>query len=160
MCEVDCESHEVTLVGLREEIYRKYFFEKVFKANSSAKKFKQIRIPEAIHEHDIENKAKKILGMVKRGEHQFKIYSENDSSKCQEAIRTLCRFLGKEPHFTVEEHEVLPRTRRKNSVKIERWQVRLDFHNEATVDYDKVDRKWRKYCMLESLKRKRGEEEE
>ena len=131
----------------------------MFKANSTARKYKEIRIPEAIHDHDLFNKANNILAMVRKGETKIKVYSENDSEKSSMAIRKLCQYVGKEAHLNIQLHEVKPKARKKDSVKVERWIVELDFEKEAVVNYEQVNRKWRRFLMKQKMETKLGKDQ-
>ena len=48
VCIINEDERELSLQNIREHVYKEYYWEKLFKQNSTAKKFKQIRLPEKI----------------------------------------------------------------------------------------------------------------
>jgi hypothetical protein len=142
----------VSLTKIREGIYRSYYHQCIHKINSTSKKYKEIRISERIQENDLLHKANTVRSMVRRGEYQFRIFTENSSEKCKSALLRICELLQTRAGLTKESHEIKAKNKRKPPVTIERYMVSLDFSQYSKVDYEKVNRKWRRHLINLKLK--------
>lgn len=76
--------------------------------------------------------------MMKAGERRFKLHSLNDSDRSQKVLIEFGKFFGKdvEPYL----HTVLNAAKKKE----ERWSGDLIFDEEVEVDYNQVNKKWRR----------------
>ena len=142
------KSTVLSLSRVRKHVYSE--FNRLYIEKRTPSDWKHIKIGEKIEKNDQMTKYSNIQRMFRLGERRFRLQSDSDSEKASQVLVEFGEMFGKqlEPYL-----QTFKEGKYGRHIYKEKWAANMVFYEEVPLDFERINKKWRRRVMQERLTR-------